>query len=154
MVLFGLTQFVSAQNDVSDKMYHYFKGMDEVTYMAFSKSMMDFVDLDLDDEFGEDSNVTGDLNEVRLLIYKPDTKPNKSFSDQVLGFLKKGKYEKIEDDDKDDDTEVWVNRNGRKIYECHVIFQGDRNGVLLSFFGDFKVKDVEKLESKIKKYEF
>ncbi len=153
IVLFGFTQLVSAQHNVSDKMYHYFKGMDDVTYMAFSKSMMDFVDMDLDDEFGDDSNVTGDLNEVRVLIYKPEVNPNKSFCDQVLGFLKKGKYEKLEDDDKDDNTEVWVNRNGRKIYECHVIFQGERNGVLLSFFGDFNVKDVDKLERKIKEYE-
>ncbi len=152
MILFS--SFTNAQQNVSDKMYHELKGMDEVTYMAFSKSMMDFVDLDFDDDDCCDGqNVTGDLNEVKLAIYKPEENSKKDFRDMVKGFLKKGKYEKIEDDDMDEDSEVWVNRKGKKIYECHVIFQGDKNGVLLSFYGDFKLEDVEKFKKKVKDYE-
>ncbi len=151
IALLGFTQVAGAQANVSDKMYQYFKVKDEVTYMSFSKNMMDFVDLDLDD-----SGVTGDLNEVRMIIYKPEVRPDKCFQDQVLSYLKKGNYEQVEDehehDDHGDDTEVWVNRKGKKIFECHVIFQGEQNGVLLSFFGDFKVDDVEKLEKKIEDY--
>lgn len=135
-------------------MFNELRGMDEVTYLSLSKNLLQFMDFDVecnDDE--ETSKVTGDLNEVRLLIFKPDEKPDKNFIDQVRQYMKKGSYSLVKDDELDEDTEVWVHRNGRKVYECHVIFQGEQNGVLLSFFGDFKIEDVKKMRKKMEDYE-
>jgi len=145
-----------SQQKISDKMFNDFKMLDAVTYLSFSKGMIDFVDFDIDsnDDDIDDHKVSGDLNEVKLVIFKPDFDPKQNFRDQVLQYLKKGNYTLIEDDDVDDkdDTEVWIYRKGRKIYECHVIFQGDVNGVLLSFFGDFNIKDIDTLKGKIEEY--
>lgn len=141
-----------AQDNISDKMFNELRSIDDVTYLSFSKSLIDFVDFDIDSDEDE-HKVTGDLEEVKLVIFKPEQKPEKSFRDQVLLHLKKGKYTLVEeDDDEKDDTEVWVYRKGKRVYECHVIFQGEQNGVLLSFFGDFKVEDVDKLSNKIEDY--
>ncbi len=153
IVLVGFIQTsIFAQEKVSNKMYNDLRDMDEVTYLSFSKNLMDFIDFEIESDDDAQHQVTGDLNEVKLVIFKPDFTPEKPFKEIILRYLRKGNYDKVEDEDGDDDTEVWVNRRGRKIYECHVIFQGEQNGVLLSFFGDFNIKDVNKLKAKIKDY--
>ncbi len=156
-ILFVLVGFIQtsifSQENISNKMFSYFRELDEVTYFSFSKNLIDIVDLDIDADDDEAAKkITGDLNEIKVVIYKPDFKPEKSFRDQAMKFLNKGDYDLVEEDDNDDDTEVWIHRKGKKIYECHVIFQGEQNGVLLSFFGDFNVKDVKKLKEKINDY--
>jgi len=144
---------IFSQENISNKMFNDLRDLDEVTYFSFSKNLIDFVDIDIDsDEDDAERKVTGDLKEVKVVIYKPDFKPEKSFRDQVLKYLKKGDYDLVEDEDGDKDTEVWIKRRGKKIYECHIIFQGEQNGVLLSFFGEFDVKDVKKLKTKIDDY--
>ncbi len=154
LLMIGFNCFsIIAQKNVSDKMFNNLKNLDEVTYFSFSKNLIDFIDFDIDDDDRDDDHkVTGDLNEVKLIIFNPDEKPDVSFHDQVLKYLKKGNYKLIEDEDEPDDTEIWVNRKGRKVYECHIIFQGEQNGVLLSFFGDFKIEDVDKFKGKIEDY--
>ena len=89
---------------------------------------------------------------LKLLFINQILKPENPFREKVLKYLNKGDYDLVEEDDNDEDTEVWIHRKGKKIYECHIIFQGDQNGVLLSFFGDFNVKDVKKLKEKIDDY--
>ncbi len=150
--MLALSAGVSAQTNISDKMYSDLKASDDFTYLAFSKTLLDFVDFDVSDIDSDDYKITGDLHEIKLLIYKPELNPTTSLRDQVLSYLKKGKYHLVENDDNDEDTEIWVHRVGKKISECHVIFQGDRNGALMSFFGDFKVEDVKKLSKKIEDY--
>ncbi len=154
VLLLGLIQTsIFSQENISNRMYSDFRDLDEVTYFSFSKNLIDFVDLDIDSDTDDaEKKITGDLNEIKVVIYKPDFKPEKSFREQVLKYLNKGDYDLVEEDDNEDDTEVWIHRKGKKIYECHVIFQGEQNGVLLSFFGDFNVKDVSKLMKKIDDY--
>ena len=102
--------------------------------------MMDF---DCFDDEGED--ISGDLDELKVVIYKPDMETDNSFKTQVYEYIEKSNQKLVEEDDSDDDTEVWVKRKGRRISECHVIFQGEQNGVLLSFLGDFKIDDLDKI---------
>ncbi|TLX73868.1 DUF4252 domain-containing protein [Labilibacter sediminis] len=145
---------ILAQQKISDKMFNEFRSMDEVTYLSFSKNLIDIInfEIDEDDDEEDDHQVSGDLHEVKLVVYKPDFKPEKNFRDQVLKFLDKGNYKLVETEDDDDDTEVWVHRKGKKVYECHVIFQGDKNGVLLSFIGDFRIDDVDAFKNKMEDY--
>ncbi|WP_161636243.1 DUF4252 domain-containing protein [Saccharicrinis fermentans] len=144
---------VFSQQKIAKRMFDDFRILDEVTYLSFSKNMLDFIDFDVDgDQDGEEYSVTGDLNEVKLVLYKPDVLPDISFMEQVRKYMKKGNYSQVEDDDDDEESEIWVQRKGKKVYECHIIFQGDKNGILLSFFGDFRIKDVDVLKRKIEDY--
>ncbi len=144
---------IFAQQKTADKMFNDLRDMDEVTYLSFSKNLMNFADLDIDhDDDGEEHHVSGDLHEVKLVIFKPEEESSANFKSLVQKYMHKGKYKLVEDDDNDEDSEVWVMRKGKKVSECHVIFQGERNGVLLSFFGDFKVEDVNKLKEKMEDY--
>ncbi len=153
LLLVGInTLSIFSQQNIADRMFDDFRDMDEVTYLSFSKNLIDFVDIDVDcDEDGEEHKVTGDLKEVKLVLFKPDDNTNINFKDKIYKYLNKGNYKMVEDDD-DDDSEVWIHRKGKKVYECHVIFQGNKNGVLLSFFGDFKIDDVDKFKEKINDY--
>ncbi len=154
VVLIGFVQTsIFSQENISNKMYNNLRDLDEVTYFSFSKNLIDIVDLDIDSDSDDSAKkITGDINEIKVVIYKPDFKPENPFREKVLKNLNKGDYDLVEEDDNDEDTEVWIHRKGKKIYECHIIFQGDQNGVLLSFFGDFNVKDVKKLKEKIDDY--
>ena len=142
---------IFAQQKIAEKMFNDFRSRDEVTYLSFSSNFTDFVDFDVEDD-GDEYEVEGNLEVVKLIVFKPDQKPETSFSDQIRKYMKKGSYSLVEDDGNDEDSEVWVHRKGKKVYECHVIFQGEKNGVLLSFIGDFKIKDVEKMKKKIEDY--
>ena len=145
------TLSIIAQQKASDKMFNDFRSREEVTYLSFSKNLIDFVDLNVDNDEGE-YEIKGDLHEVKLAIFKPNDKPANSFADDVRKYMKKGNYTMVEEKDLDDDSEVWIHRKGKKVYECHVIFQGDKNSVLLSFFGEFRIKDIEMMKKKIEDY--
>ena len=148
-----VTPSIFSQQKIANKMYSDLRALDEVTYLSFSKNLIDFVDFEIDSDDEDDREVTGDLHEVKLVVYKPDFEPQKPFREQILAYLKKGKYDLVEEDENKDNTEVWIHRKGRKIYECHIIYQGEQNGVLLSFFGDFTIKDVNILKQKIEDYQ-
>ncbi|WP_068474029.1 DUF4252 domain-containing protein [Saccharicrinis aurantiacus] len=139
-----------AQSSIVDKMYKHFNLMDDVTYLSFSKSLLGMMNFDCVDD--EDDNISGDLDELKVVIYKPESEPNASFKSLVYEYIEKGNYKLVEENDSDDDTEVWVKKKGRRISECHVIFQGEQNGVLLSFLGDFKIDDLDKITTKVDDY--
>ncbi len=148
----GLT--VKAQDRHSDKLFEKMALKPGVTMMSFSKEMLDAVNLSFDDEEGnEESNVTGDLNEVKVVIYKaPENGEPMAFRETALSYLPLSKYDKVEDDDPDEDVDIRILRRGKKVSECHVLFQGETNGVLLSFFGDFKIDKVDELADKLDSY--
>ncbi len=148
----GLT--VKAQDRHSDKLFEKMALKPGVTMMSFSKEMLDAVNLSFDDEEGnEESNVTGDLNEVKVVIYKaPENGEPMAFRETALSYLPLSKYDKVEDDDQDEDVDIRILRRGKKVSECHVLFQGETNGVLLSFFGDFKIDKVDELADKLDSY--
>lgn len=155
LLLMGIGSLVVfSQQKTTEKMFNDLRGMDEVTYLSLSNNLLQFMDFNVESNDEEQtSKVTGDLKEVRLLIFKPEEVPDKNFIEQVRHYMKKGNFSLVEDDEPDESTEVWVHRNGRKVNECHVIFQGEQNGVLLSFFGDFKIEDVKKMRKKMEDYE-
>lgn len=141
---------VMAQSSVVDKMYKHFNLMDDVTYLSFSKSLLSMMDFDCMED--ENDDISGDLEELKVVIYKPELSPDMSFTKQVYKYIEKGNYKLVEGHESDDDTEVWVKRRGKRVSECHVIFQGEQNGVLLSFLGDFKIDDLDKITTKVDDY--
>jgi len=144
---------LKAQDRPSDKLFEKMALKQGITMMSFSKEMLDAVNLNFDDDDNDESNVTGDLYEVKLIIYKaPENEEPMAFRETTLRYLPLNKYKKVEDDDADDDVDIRILRKGRKVSECHVLFQGEINGVLLSFFGDFKIEDVDELAEKVDSY--
>ncbi|WP_439183026.1 DUF4252 domain-containing protein [Carboxylicivirga taeanensis] len=143
-----------AQDRYSDKLFEKMALEPGITIMTFSKEMLDAVNLSFDDEEGnEESTVNGDLHEVKLIIYKaPDKDEPMAFKDVALRYLPLRKYEKVEDDEADEDVDIRILRKGKKVSECHVLFQGETNGILLSFFGNFKIDEVGELAEKLDDY--
>ncbi|MCT4591094.1 MAG: DUF4252 domain-containing protein [Carboxylicivirga sp.] len=151
IVAFSFT--VQAQERPSDRLFEKLALKKGITMMSFSKEMLDAVNLNFEDDEKGDSNVTGDLQEVKVVIYKaPEGEEPMAFREKTLSYLPLSRYDKVEDDDPDEDVDIRIYRKGKKVYECHVLFQGETNGVLLSFFGKFKIDDVDELAEKLDSY--
>jgi len=142
-------QMADAQSK-SDKMYDAFNSKDGISSFTFSKNMIDAINLDLGDE-GEEKNVTGDLHQVRFMSYNPEkgSLTGHEFIKNAISYLPKNSYNKLEDDDTDSDTEIWLSGGKKKFTECHVFVKNEDTNALqfvVSFYGDFTVNDIDKLK--------
>ncbi len=156
-VLSGVMLFAQSP---SDKFFQNMDGKEGVTILSFSKSMLDFVNMDLDD-----SEITGDLDKIKIMIYNASDIDNpmdlrKQASKYLSGRYKDVKPSDIDedaDDDADDNVDIRVLRSGNRVKECHVIITDDDDikdgGLIISFFGNFKVDDIKDLAEKAEKYD-
>lgn len=144
-----LANLLSFAQSKSDKIYDIFSNEPGVSSFTFSKRMIDAVDIDLG-ENGDERNVTGDLHEVRFMSYNPEkgSRSNVDFIKKAIALLPSS-YNKHKECD--DDTEIWLLGKRKKFTECHVFIKSDGfqgNCFLVSFYGSFKVNDIEKLAEK------
>jgi hypothetical protein len=142
-------QMADAQSK-SDKMYDAFNSKDGISSFTFSKNMIDAINLDLGDE-GEEKNVTGDLHQVRFMSYNPEkgNLTGNEFIKNAISYLPKNSYNKLEDNDTDSDTEIWLSGGKKNFTECHVFVKNEDSNALqfvVSFYGDFTVNDIDKLK--------
>jgi hypothetical protein len=131
------------QNSVSDKLYMQLDGANGVTIMSFSKDIIDVVDMFIDDE--ESRQVSGPLKKVKMLICKEESAATIR---EVTNTFEKRPFTEIEKKEGDDDSRIFVIRKGRKIEECHILADGDNTLVMLSFYGTFRIEDIDKLTNK------
>lgn len=138
-----MTGLVLAQSK-SNKIYDYFSSQDACFELSFSKSMIDAINIDLDEE---GKTITGDLNRVRFLSYNPEkgnlTGP--AFIRKASSMLSSG-YKKIKLDDDDNNLEVWALGGKKKASEYHLFIRSENENsmhFLVSFFGNFTVKDMD-----------
>lgn len=127
--------------------------------LSFSKEMLNAIDMNFNNgDDTEENKVTGDLHEVKVVIYNaPENEEPMDFRNETLRYLPLSKFREIDNEkydieDNDGTVNIRVYNMGRKIKECHVLFQGETNGVLLSFFGNFKVEDVKEMAEKLDDY--
>jgi hypothetical protein len=119
------------------------------TYFSFSKSMIDAMNLNMDEE---GKKITGDFQECRLLIYNAEKGNIKNLSKQLSEEFGSLRYEQVhpKGEKESDDAEFWILGDGKRVSECHIIIgnKGDihNSSLLISFFGNFKVEDLKKLE--------
>jgi hypothetical protein len=138
----------SAQSK-SYRIFDEYANKEGFTYFAFSKAMIDAVNLKLDEE---NKKVTGDLNEIRfLLLDREKSNLGGTLSKSMASKLEKLEYRKAEPNgaDANDDVEFWVDGDSKRINECHVIVRNSDDNqftCLVSFYGNFKVEDLESLE--------
>jgi len=159
IALIAVCSITNAQNRPSDKLFEKMSLKKGITMLSFSQEMLDAIDMNFDnDESDNENKVTGDLHEVKVVIYKaPETGETMDFRGEALRYLPLSKFRKIDTDEYDIENEngtvdIRVIGSSRKIKECHILFQGETNGVLLSFFGNFKVEDVKEMADKLDDY--
>ena len=135
----------------SEKMYDVFSNRDGITDISFSKTMIGGIDLDLGDD-GEEKQVTGDLHRIRFMSYNPEKGDlsGHEFIKKAVDYLPKSSYKKYKDKDGEvEGAEIWLMGHKKKYKECHVFVKNDNPDGLcfvVSFFGDFKVDDIEGLK--------
>lgn len=149
LIAFMISTLVGSGQSRSYRIFDEYSNHDGFTYLAFSKSMIEAVDLKLDDE---NKKITGDLKEIRILILNREkSNLGGSLPKIIAQKFNKLNYRKAEPKDaKDsDDVEFWIDGNSNKVKECHVIVKDSKDSqfsCLVSFYGDFDVKDLDKLE--------
>uniref|UniRef100_UPI003217C6AF DUF4252 domain-containing protein n=1 Tax=uncultured Draconibacterium sp. TaxID=1573823 RepID=UPI003217C6AF len=150
---FLLASLLAGAQSKSDKMYDVFSGKEGVTNFTFSKNMIDAIDIDLGDE--NEQNVTGDLHKIRFMSYNAEKGGLSAdeFTKKAVTLLP-SQYKKYEDDN-DSDAEIWLLGKKKKFTECHIFTKGDDNPtfrLVVSFYGDFNVNDIDKLKNKGKEF--
>lgn len=149
LVAFLISTLVGSGQSRSFRIFDEFSNHEGFTYLAFSKSMIDAVNLNLDDE---NKKITGDLNEIRILILNREkSNLGGSLPKIISERLRKLNYRKVEpkDTDKSDDVDFWIEGDSKKVKECHVIVRDSKDNqfsCLVSFYGNFKVEDLERME--------
>jgi len=143
-VMLIVSQLVSAQSK-SYKLYDTFSNKAGFTHFSFSRSMLDVVNIDLDEE---EKTITGDLNEIRFLSYNPHKGDLNGpiFIKKAIALLPQA-YDQLKlKDNEEEDIEIWMLGNKRKASEFHLFIQSeDPNGMhfLISFYGEFNLEDVD-----------
>ena len=150
LIAFIFTIQMAGAQSKSDKMYDAFASKDGISSFTFSKNMIDAINLDLGEE-GDEKNVTGDLYQLRFMSYNPEkgSLTGHQFIEKAIDYLPKTTYNKLEDDDADSDTEIWLAGGRKKFTECHVFVKNEDTNALqfvVSFYGDFTVNDIDKLK--------
>ncbi len=142
------TLLTSAQSK-SDRIYDSFDNQEGVSSFTFTKNMTDAFNIDLGDD-NEEKTVSGDLGQVRFLSYNPEKgeMSGDAFIRKSVSMLP-AQYEKYEDNSDDSDAEIWLLGGKKKYSECHIFIRNDNpngNCFLVSFYGDFTVKDLDGLK--------
>src|SRR5665647_3794319 len=149
LVAIIVTTLTGSAQSKSYRIFDEFSNREGFTYLAFSKSMIDAVNLNLDDE---NKKITGDLNEIRILfLNREKSNLGESLPKIMAGKFKKLNYRMVEPKDADGakDVQFWIEGDSKIVKECHVIVTDSKDGqfsCLVSFYGNFKVEDLERLE--------
>ena len=123
----------------SDKIYRFLEEKYDAFSMSLSKDISDFFDLDVDLN-GNEKLITGDFKKGKLLV---TSKLNQAKIVNEM-FLSEG-YESIDIKDKGEIDEgninLFIMRKGKLISEAHFVVEEEETVILLSVFGNIKVKD-------------
>ena len=133
----------------SQKIYDRYPKEAGFTSFSFSKTMIDAMNLNMDEE---GKKITGDFQECKILIYNSEKGTNQQFPEELSREFRSLHYEQVhpKGEKSNDDAEFWIEGKGDRVSECHIILRNhnndDKSAVLVSFFGNFKVEDLKKLE--------
>ena len=133
----------------SQKIYDRYPKEAGFTSFSFSKTMIDAMNLNMDEE---GKKITGDFQECKILIYNSEKGIIQQFPEELSREFKSLHYEQVhpKGEKSNDDAEFWIEGKGDRVAECHIILRNhnndDKSAVLVSFYGNFKVEDLKKLE--------
>jgi len=135
---------VIGQNSASDKLYTQLDGADGVTILSFSQNAIELTDMFVDEDNSRE--VTGELKKVKLMICKEAE--DKTIREVIKTFEKQPFTEVEEEKEHKDNSRVFVIRNGRKVKECHIVTNDKESLLVFSFYGDFRIEDIDDLANK------
>ncbi len=133
----------------SQKIYDRYPKEAGFTSFSFSKTMIDAMNLNMDEE---GKKITGDFQECKILIYNSEKGTIEQFPQELAKEFRSLHYEQVhpKGEKSNDDAEFWIEGKGDRVSECNIILRHHSNdvksAVLVSFFGNFKVEDLKKLE--------
>ncbi|PRZ01714.1 DUF4252 domain-containing protein [Marinilabilia salmonicolor] len=139
----GIT--MTGQNSPSEKLYAQLDGAEGITILSFSQNAIELANIFVDED--ENTEVNGELKKVKMMICKGT---DEKIRRDVVRTFEKHPYSEVEDEegDHDNDGRIFVIRNGRKVKECHLLSNEEKNLVVFSFYGDFRIEDIDDLTNK------
>ncbi len=145
---------LQAQSKQYDELAAMMKRDYGATTMSVGRELLSFVEMAIGDD--ESKQLAGDLAEVRLILVSSLKSGVDNFVSDAVTHFPKGDFTEMKEDEKgnpigDDGFRMFVLRRGLKIKECHLITGGGSGGAIVSFFGDFHIKDLMKLKDRAEK---
>ncbi len=119
--------------------------------MSVSKDLLSMIDLNLTEDSATYKKITGSLEEVKLILCGKYLGGIDAFTRDVTDFLPGRLYDEVKEDESGQpigEGKILVLRKGLKIKECHLILGGADSGMVISFFGDFHLRDLNALREK------
>ena len=139
-ILFSISSCFASSSDI-DKVYTKLKQKEEVFSMSLSKDITDFFDMDVDYN-GKEKWITGDFTKGNMLVVKT---PGTAEEIKRMFLDENYKLVEIEDDIKkdmdEDEVFLFVDHKGPNVSEAHFVVMGEENLVVLTVYGDIKVKN-------------
>ncbi len=136
----------AAQKRPSDALFNQLANQEGITSMSFSRNVIDMIDLDLSEEEDNSRKVTGPLQEISMIICSKEKAPG--WGEKIVRFMQRKPFREIEPDTTEDQCTLFVHRKGKNIKACHVVFNGENTLVMISFFGKFKLEDMDRIAQK------
>lgn len=124
--------------------------------MTISREVLSFIEMTLGEDSQEAKTITGNLTDVKIILCPTISGKPAAFIDDAASYLPQRNYTEIKEDENgnkigDENLKIMVLRRGLKVKECHIITGSDSSGIIISFFGDFHIKDIMKLKEKANK---
>ena len=160
LFLFLFSLPLLAQTNSVTKIYSELNADPSITSLTIGKDMIAMLNLDLPKNDETVDKVVGGIDEIKVAFRQSDGAPKASsqlsIKDATLSHLSKLRYTAIPKPAEyaNQDVEIRVNGFGKSFSECHIVFQDAKSEVLLSFFGNFEVSDINQLAGRLKGYRF
>jgi len=134
-----LAVYAPAQKSASDRLYSKLEGADGVMLISIPKEIFGTLEMVVDDD--DEKELAGRLERLRVMVCGIET------AGSSVNVIKRTFSRKPFERAKHEGTngEVFVVRSGKKLTECHVMNTNRKRLFVLSFYGDFRSSDVEKL---------
>ncbi|MGM0376974.1 MAG: DUF4252 domain-containing protein [Bacteroidota bacterium] len=128
-----------AQKSASDRLYSKLEGADGVMIISIPKDIFSTLEMIFDED--DEKELMGRVERLRLMVCRKET-AGSSVGEIRKTFARKpferAHYEGTKGD-------VFVVRSGRKRTECHIMNTNQKRLFVLSFYGDFRSSDIEKM---------
>lgn len=124
------------------------KRLEGVTCLSFSHDLIDAIDINLNDE---DENLTGDLQQVDLIIYNPEkgSLTGEEFIRKAHTLLPASCKKYANPDETDPSLQMWFKGNKNRFTELF-LFLNEKNEddkqFIIFFSGNFSIKELNALK--------
>lgn len=134
-----LTVYAPAQESASDRLYSKLDGADGVMMISIPKDIFGTLEVIVEED--DEKDLMGRIERLRLMVCRKETAA--SSVDEIRKAFARKPFERAEHEGAKEG--VYVIRSGSKISECHVMNTNQKSLFVLSFYGDFRSSDIEKM---------